>query len=323
MKYKDKIYGEFEITEPLIQELFESETLQRLKKVNQYGASFYRFSHLTTTRFEHSVGVYYLLKKFNAPREEQAAGLLHDVPHTAFSHVIDFVFGGPESSSFHEEFHEFFLHDSDAVKILEKHSIDWHHVYQMHRFPLLERQLPDICMDRLDYFFRDMFTDKKMTVPEINKIIDDMVRVENHVAFENKDIAKMAAEKFREGDDTLWSNSLQATLYRMFAEVIKIALFDNIITFRDLFSTDEKVYDKLLASKHKNILRRLEQINDLKVQEDKEDYDYHIKTKIRIIDPYVVQKDKLVRLSVLDPIFHKDNQDYLARKREGFYVKII
>lgn len=323
MKYQDKIYGQINIDEPLVAELFQSETLQRLKKVNQYGASFYRFSHLLTTRFEHSIGVYYLLKKFNASLEEKIAGLLHDVPHTAFSHVIDFVFGNGESSSFHEQFHEFFLHDSDAVKILDKNNIDWHHLYQTHRYKLLERDLPDLCMDRLDYFFRDMFTDNYINKEEINLILNNIIRFENYLAFKDKEIARKAAHKFREGNDRLWCNPLQATLYHLFAEILKIALFDNIITFRDLFSTDEKVYNKLQNSQHPNILKRLKQIKNLKVKEDNKNYDYHVKTKIRVIDPYVLQGDKLIRLSVLDPIFHKENQDYLASKREGFYVKII
>ncbi|MFH0818432.1 MAG: HD domain-containing protein [Patescibacteria group bacterium] len=323
MIHNDKIYNQIIIDDPLIQELYNSKTLQRLKSVNQYGASVYRFAHLTTTRFEHSLGVYFLLKKFNANLEEQAAGLLHDVPHTAFSHVIDFVFGGPENASFHEEFHEFFLHDSDAVQILAKHGIDWHDIYKTHLYKLLDRDLPDLCMDRLDYFFRDMFTDNSMTLKEINKILKDITRFNNYLAFENQTTAKFAAKKFREGDDRLWSNPLQATLYYMFAEIIKIALFDDVISFRDLFSTDEAVYKKLASTKHVNIKRRLKQITSLQVKEDVNNYDYHIKTKIRVIDPYVVQKDKLVRLSVLDPIFHKENQDYMARKREGFYVKII
>jgi len=323
MNYQDKIYGKIIIDEPLIAELFHSQTLQRLKKVNQYGASFYRFSHLLTTRFEHSIGVYYLLKKFNASLEEKVAGLLHDVPHTAFSHVIDFVFGNGESSSFHEQFHEYFLHDSDAVKILRQNNIDWHNLYETHRYKLLDRDLPDLCMDRLDYFFRDMFTDKSITSHEINLILNNLLRFENYIAFADEKIALFAAKKFREGNDRLWCNPVQATLYHLFAEILKIALFDNVITFRDLFSTDEFVYDKLQKSGHQNILKRLEQIKNLKVKEDAKNFDYHVKTKIRVIDPYILTGDKLTRLSVLNPIFHKDNQDYLASKREGFYVKII
>ncbi|MBU0670845.1 HD domain-containing protein [Patescibacteria group bacterium] len=152
MKYQDKIYGEFKITEPVILELLESAPMQRIKEVNQYGASYYRFSHLDTTRFEHSVGVYYILNHLNATLEEQVAGLLHDVPHTAFSHVIDFVFGGESGVPFHEEFHETIINNSEIPAILKNHQINSQDIFNHSKYKLLDRDLPDLCADRIDYF---------------------------------------------------------------------------------------------------------------------------------------------------------------------------
>lgn len=61
--FDDPVYGEVRFTEPLLAELYASEAVQCLR----------------------------------ADVVEQAAGLLHDVAHTAFSHVVDFV--GRTSSS--------------------------------------------------------------------------------------------------------------------------------------------------------------------------------------------------------------------------------
>ena len=44
------------------------------------------------TRYEHSVGVMLLARRVGGGLREQVAALLHDVSHTAFSHVIDHVF---------------------------------------------------------------------------------------------------------------------------------------------------------------------------------------------------------------------------------------
>ena len=323
MIYKDKIYGQFEITEPVILELLKSKPLQRLKEVNQYGASMYRFSHLTTTRFEHSEGVYYILNRFNATLEEQVAGVLHDVPHTAFSHVIDFVFGGSIGTPFHEEFHEAIINNSEIPEILKKYNINIKNIFNESKFKLLERDLPDLCADRIDYFFRDMVTDKMMNKKEVNNYFKDLVRFENDFAFEHIEVAKQFAERFREASNRLWGNPYQAALYHIFAEAIKIGLMEEVITFRDLFSTDKNVYDKLINSNLPAITNRLNQIKNLKIREDRADYDFYVKSKIRVINPYILKEDQLIRLSILDPAFHKQNQAYFDTKREGFYIKII
>lgn len=330
MKYKDKIYGEFEITDPVILELLKSKPLERIKKINQYGASYYRFSHLDTTRFEHSVGVCYILSRLNATLEEQVAGLLHDVPHTAFSHVIDFVFGGETGVPFHEEFHEAIINNSEIPAILEKYNINTQNIFHNEKHTLLEQDLPDLCADRIDYFFRDMVTDKAMTTKEVEDLFSDMARFEQDIAFEHQDIAKQFAEKFRDASDRLWGNPYQAALYHIFAEAIKIGLIEKVIDFKDLFSTDEIVYNKLVDSNNDSIIYRLNQVKDLKIDSAQRadpamagDYDFFIKAKIRIVNPYILKQGKLIRLSVLDPEFHRQNQSYYDKKRAGFYIKII
>ena len=48
--------------------------------------------------------MYALLKKFGASTEEQIAGLIHDVSHSAFSHCIDYVLDeGSEKTHNHQD----------------------------------------------------------------------------------------------------------------------------------------------------------------------------------------------------------------------------
>ncbi|MFA5995599.1 MAG: HD domain-containing protein [Patescibacteria group bacterium] len=322
-QYKDKIYSETTITEPVVQELLASEAMQRLKKVNQYGASFYRFAHLTTSRYEHCVGVYLLLRRFNATLEEQIAGMLHDVPHTAFSHVIDFVFGGAEAGTFHEEFHKAVIMNSTIPAIIKKHDLSLDTIFDKARFSLLERDLPDLCMDRIDYCFRDLVTDRILDINDVKPMLDDMVRFEHTIAFEHQNIARQFADVYRLGDQRLWGHPMQAALYHLFAEAIKTALFENIITFKDLFSVDEVVYEKLAQAKHPLISKNLALVRSIKVKEDLVNYDFHVKTKIRIVDPFVLIDGELVRLSHLDVEFNDLNEQYRAKRQAGHYIKII
>ncbi len=92
MQYDDAVYGATEITEPVLLDLMESCAMQRLKGISQHGVTALLGITPAFTRFDHSVGVMLLVRRLGASIEEQVAALLHDISHTAFSHVIDFVF---------------------------------------------------------------------------------------------------------------------------------------------------------------------------------------------------------------------------------------
>ena len=152
----DRVYGSIEIKEPVLIELINSKPLQRLKKIEQFGVPSAWYCFPGFSRFEHSVGVLILLKKLNASLKEQIAGLLHDVSHTAFSHVADWVFGSTiENEDLQDLIHKKILIQSEIPKILEKYSFKISEVSKIEDFGLLERSIPDLCADRVDYALRE------------------------------------------------------------------------------------------------------------------------------------------------------------------------
>ena len=98
------------------------------------------------TRFEHSVGAMLVVRRLGGTVEAQAAALLHDVAHTALSHVIDSTFG----YVVHEEDKDEFLAMGTLRQTLARHFADPDRVLEEHLFPLLERDAPKLCADRLD-----------------------------------------------------------------------------------------------------------------------------------------------------------------------------
>ena len=90
----DTIYGDFKINEPVLIDLLLSPAIQRLKLVLQHGIT--ALIGLTPsppiTRYEHSLGAMLLVRQAGGNIEAQASALLHDVAHTALSHVVDGVF---------------------------------------------------------------------------------------------------------------------------------------------------------------------------------------------------------------------------------------
>ena len=142
MKYVDTVYGEHEISEPVILDLINAASMQRLKKIDQAGfIRPFRPEDDLVTRFEHSVGVYLLLKIFGASLEEQIAGLLHDVSHSAFSHCIDYT-GSHEAQqkqSHQDDVFEAFVRNSEIPAILDRYGVDTSYILDDCHFPLRRR----------------------------------------------------------------------------------------------------------------------------------------------------------------------------------------
>ncbi|HEY0175824.1 MAG TPA: HD domain-containing protein, partial [Pedobacter sp.] len=91
IKVNDPIYGTFELPE-IFDDLLNSKAMQRLGKIHHSGAVFLVNPDICHTRLEHSIGVMLLIRMLGGTELEQIAGLLHDISHTAFSHVGDYVF---------------------------------------------------------------------------------------------------------------------------------------------------------------------------------------------------------------------------------------
>src|SRR5919204_858535 len=153
--FRDALWGEIDVTEPVVAELVRSAPVQRLRGIHQAGAGHYLFpKQRRCTRFEHSLGVMGLLALLGAPLEEQVAGLLHDVPHTAFSHTVDVLFPN-EEHNYHERFHAAVVMASPIPAILENYRVPLRAALEPGRYPQLEQPLPDLCADRIDYALRD------------------------------------------------------------------------------------------------------------------------------------------------------------------------
>jgi hypothetical protein len=327
MIYNDSVYGKVNIEEKVIIELMNSKAMQRLKHVSQGGPliflpSDHIWNKSKTTRFDHSMGVFILLKKFDANLEEQIAGLLHDISHTVFSHSLDFLFNRNTEHDYHEKFKEEIILNSEIPSILEKNEINIKEILDEKKFGLLERELPDLCADRIDYFFRDF---KLYTVSEKEfKIMFDGLEVfNNEIIFKDENAARIFAEKYIQANKLFWCNALQSTVFKLVSDVVKLGLSKNILTKDDSFSTDEIVYKKLKNSGDNEIKKILDLLFNIEVIEDENDYDLHLKTKVRFTDPKIKINEKIIRLSKLDKSYEKIMNDFVQKASKGFFIKII
>lgn len=310
------IYGKTTINSPVIISLIKSKPLQRLKKISQFGIPD-KYYHLKNySRYEHSVGVMILLKKLGASEEEQIAGLLHDVSHTAFSHVIDWVVGSGKTEDYQDNQHTTFILNSTIPQILQKYGYNANKISSYKHFGLLEQALPDICADRVDYSLREF--KKEIT----KKCISSLINRNNKMAFADKSTALLFAKNFLKQQETHWGGFEAASRYRLFADALKIALTQKIITMDDLWKTDSLVINKLEKSKDadiKKILKALKHKSLKKYPKSK----VVVHKKFRYVDPLFLKNGKLQRLSSFDFNFKAKIKKAKLENEKGVTIPLI
>ncbi|MFA5022177.1 MAG: HD domain-containing protein [Patescibacteria group bacterium] len=319
-----KIYGRFTISEPVLIDLIKSPALQRLKKIAQLGAwHFYHQKPGNFNRYQHSIGVLLLLRKYGASLEEQTAGLLHDISHTAFSHVIDRVYGRELYQDYQDSRLKKAFELQGINKILKHHGLKPKKILDFSKFTLLEKELPDLCADRIDYTLQDPIA-KYLLKNKTQDLIKKLIVYQNHFVFANVASAKKFSYLYLKLNKVVWCNPLQSSLYWILADTIKLSLAKKIINKKDLFTTDDVVMKKLKLAKDSEINQQLKTLKKLKIKiVEPKKADLILKTKFRIVDPPLLQNGKLIRLSKIDPNYRRQINDFRKQATNGFCVKIL
>jgi uncharacterized protein len=301
MIVKDRAYGRIEIADQLVLDLIGSAPMQRLKGINQTGATVFLEPRRNITRFEHSIGVWYILKRYGASEKEQVAGLLHDIPHTAFSHVVDFVFPN-EDHTFHEKFTEKIIFSSEIPAILKKYGMEVKEILDKDKFGLLEAELPDLSADRIDYFMRDTRPDSIFPRLLINKFLNGIFVRNSKFYFKDRSLACLYAMLFMDAGRLLWLDPNSHGSYFLLARALKRAMELNRISENDFFKTDSQVFKILQSSEDGEVKKYINRLNPKTsfIYMD-EGAEFTGPNKPRVVDPWVEQSGELVRTSTLIP----------------------
>ena len=321
-----KLYGRFSITEPVLIEFIKSPALQRLKHIGQHGTWVLHNSYKKSynfSRYDHSIGVMLLLRRFKASTEEQIYGLLHDVSHTVFSHVADFLFGRPGQHDYQDSRLEKAFGLQGVNTILKKYGLSPKFILDSDNFPLAENQLPNLCADRLDYTLSDPWA-KIFYSTNPKQIFNHLMVYKNVFAFTDQRWAKKFAGLYEQHNKKNWCNPTQIAIYTLSARILKEALIKKIITKPELYTTDEQVLKKLFQTKNPLIVTTLKTIKNLRVAVVvKPQADFWSTSKPRVVDPYFLKNGKLVRLSSVDPAYKQRMAVWTKKIKKGFYIKIL
>lgn len=324
MQYHDSVYGPVDIQEPVLLELMQSFAMQRLQGVMQHGITGLIGITQPVTRFEHSVGAMLLVRQLGAEIKEQIAALLHDVSHTAFSHVIDYVFDNHDGQSYHDEQKQWFVAQTDLPDILAGYGYDWRDFIDEENFSILEQPSPRLCADRLDYFLRDSQELNLATPADITFVLDHLVVVNGRIVTDNIQAARWLGNTFIAADDASWANFREVGLYEVTARAIKRGLEIGALTETDIWGTDAPLWAKLQANQDPILQTWLQLISPhTKFIWDDTYPTFRVSTKLRAIDPDVAVAGQLAPLSTLDADFGGKRTDYLQRKNGKWPMRVV
>lgn len=261
MKLNDILWGNFDVKEPVLIELIENSAIQRLKGVNQMGAPDRWYGREGFSRYDHSIGTMLLLRRFGASLEEQIAGLIHDVPHTAFSHLIDWVYGDAKKENFQDENHiEYITKRTNFLDIVKKHNFSQNCILEPKNYTLLEQHAPELCADRLDYSLREMRIAYPLEIAEF--LTHSLVCVGERFVFSGPDSAYAFYCGYNALQSDNWASPHTLGVYHLLSTALKTAMEDKLLTIDDFYTTDEEVIQKLRTSQNSKIQLILETLEN-------------------------------------------------------------
>ncbi len=325
----ETFYGSVDVEEPVILELIDSAAFQRLNNIRQYGVSYYTTHKEEFTRYSHSLGVFHLLRASNRPLNEQIAGLLHDVSHTAFSHVGDWVFNKEYNDvDYQNSIHEEYLESSGLSNILRKHGFNPKMALPSEEnAPALEQPRPNPSADRLDYSIQGAYHQKFITKEEAIEIFKDCHFKNNRWIASNSNLMKKVIKFALFMTEDCFGSPENHLSSRWLADAIIKGLETGLISNEEFHKgTDDIIWNRLLLSNDhyiKNRMRMVLNTNDFFLFVNPEEADTILITKFWGFDPWMSCGDQIVRLTSLDSALANEYQTVKDRIGKGFSIKLL
>ena len=305
--------------EPVLIELIESPAFERLKHIHQYGIAYYTTHKEEYTRYKHSLGVFAVLRMKGASLEEQIAGLLHDVSHTVFSHVGDWIFQKVGSEKdYQNDIHEEFLEKYGLGAILKKYNLSSKDVLPLeHLFPMLEQKKPNLCADRIDYNIQGAYYQGQLSLEDARELLNDLEFEEGKwVVSSRKDLALKIARFALFMSEDCWGSRINHMTSTWLSEAILRALDLKKLKLEDIhFGLDDAIWT-LLIEIQDSVIQEL-----MKKVLNPSNYSLPSGTfapaKFSGIDPWIKDKNTLVRLTELDSDYCQEYEALKARMQKG------
>lgn len=275
----DNLHGYIQISDKA-KKIIDTTEFQRLKNIHQTGALYYVWPTAVHSRFEHSIGTYYLtglmLEKINTDQPElkltkelielvKLGGLCHDLGHCTYSHTFDDIV--LKSLPFYNELGEEKYHEYRSIILLR-------YIIKKYDINISEQErkiIEDVIYpEKNDYynwpekykigqFILDIVCNKKnnIDVDKFDYISRDNLAIGLKLGFDYSRLIQFA----RVIDDTIcYPKKIMEDIYHLF--FVRYRLYKQIYTHKTVISIDLMLSDILINYIHQTNFLNKESLKD-------------------------------------------------------------
>lgn len=316
---------------------FRTKTLQRLKGKGLFcGMDYVGIDSLKPneyySRYDHSKNIAYTAWKLSEDLKIALTGAFHDVGSLSFAHVNSFKKGDSLIQESDElNIKDVLLRDKELLEYLHDDGIKLDDVVSAKRYPLIDKKIPSLCLDRVDGILATcLFWAKTHSFEEIESLYNMLTYFENlnGMCFDasnerlrnfNGEIVlseynEAEYEDFFKAINT-YSKLLLTKEDRYLMEILGLSLkyYEDIglITEKDLFELSEQdIIFKILDSKYSHILKDVLSLEQVSYATN-EDTGLVIvsKPKIRQANPLCFGQMEVCEIDGLSEKFYRELND--------------
>ena len=317
----DPVWGKAVISEQVLLEIMDSPEMQRTKGISQMGVPSEQHHLEVLFRFDHMIGAMLSIFKINGSLSEKIKALTHDINHTAFSHLPDWINEREGKQDFQDDTLSKFLRRSSIPGILDKYGFDIEDFFKEEDFPLSEQEAPKLCADRLDYGLREMSVSFKHN-EMVRTCVDSLTTFEGRMVFGNSYAAKTFGWGFLELWDNDWNSRQSLGQHLLFRDILKTGLDREVISWDDFKIDDDFVLNKINLSKDQSLIDRL---RNLKLPIDQNPdlvtiKGHHPPHKFRWVDPEFMTNNGLIKLTEIDDFYKNTIAQRMESAKQGYVI---
>ena len=318
-----------------LEEYIDTKEMQRIGKISMScGTDYSNCFHIRYwySNLDHSVGVALIIWHFTHDKKQTLAGLFHDIATPVFKHCIDYMNGdGEHQESTEERTVDMIRNSEDIMRLLKRDNITLEEISDYKIYPIADNDSPRLSADRFEYTFSSGLTFHRVwELEDIKEIYQNICIVKNEDELEElafKD--KKTARKYIRIISKLWPewvSDKDRTVMQFLADMCKSLKNIQQLSIDDLYTLSEQEVIQKFENCNDDYLRKAwksfcECNKVFQSETNKKDkYCINVKSKVRYINPLVIQNRKVVRVYDCSKQAKQHIDNYLKIPKGGYYT---